>query len=597
MVHPAVDYATQLALARPWQGACPSIGSVGYLLNGAWVELTNIRDKEHEFGTLQHATLHASQPLVSANVKKIKAGFGAGSDCSPAGAMARFNFQCTKEKGALLVLGDDADQYDVIKRKFFKDALKNNYEGWFRAAEDDNDELSLGDIILVTGHDKTSKWMNAVFHEGASEFSLDITLGAPGIASAAVNLELSSSQVRQIDRNWGPITCICFANHISTNSDTSSIAGLARPFLALQGAFPTADVPQTTRDQCVFLRGCKILDRQSWQKLFNYKKKKSVFTELDLPNQDDASPGGSSSNGSGSSSSSGGLGSRSSSGGSGSSSTLSFTTFSSLFLGSAETRTPSIISHLEAVECHSERNDEMENHLRLELLESSVDSDSDSSASDHDTSGPDYDSSGFSDTGEPMYEDKLRDPLLLLLMYILERCDAELAIADHYDLATLDIKDFTSPTEFVRELYELSPPILIKEGVATLALDNIFQCDSIDSLEDITATGFDINDAESISYEETFGSNSPEDSDRIGLTKPPTLKISSIRDQQSEDDQECVRTKSQEYQITPEPFESEVHGCCLNHNDYILCVCLKDSPIDEEEHIKYDVQTRFVDIY
>ncbi|KIJ34002.1 hypothetical protein M422DRAFT_52210 [Sphaerobolus stellatus SS14] len=441
MVHPAVDYATQFALAKPWQGyalwqpdhrrsVCPSIGSVGYLLNGAWVEVANIKDKAHEFGTFQHDILHRDRSIFSANVKILKTGFRDGSECVPGGgALIRSDFQCTQGKGSLLVLSDDVDQCDVIKRQYFKNYLTANYKTWFHSAEEDNDELSLGDIILVTGHDKTSGWMNAVFQGGFSEFSLDISFGVPMLKGAAATVEFSTSQLSQVQRNWGPI------------SDFSSVSGAARSLLAAQETISTqsplsCETLHLIRDQCIFLRGCKILDRYSCKKLFNFKKMKEIFTEVDSDPSDQHHGHSPSSSCSYSSSNS--------------SSNLSSFSFNGGRIRACSSPFEKSTSSYKQQDVDSNSTEELGDSVK------------DSSECDSDSS----DSSLNSE--DHMYSEKIQDPLLLLLAYMLENSDAELAVADHSDLAALNIGDLTSAAEFIRALEAINPPILIEGQVGQL---------------------------------------------------------------------------------------------------------------------------------
>ncbi|KIJ47556.1 hypothetical protein M422DRAFT_778134 [Sphaerobolus stellatus SS14] len=435
-VHPAIDYATQFAKSRWWQGyamwqpdhrrsICPQIGSVGYLLDGSWIEIANIRDREHEFGRLKHTILHKEQPLMTAHVKTIKTELEVGASCAVGGdAKVQFNFSCSKEKGALLVLGDNADQHDVINNNYFRDALRDNHKAWLSIAQSEDDSISLGDIILVTGHDKTSQWFNAVLNKGSSEISLKLALVTP-MGGAAGTVEFSASQLQRVEKNWGPIND---APSVSSIADSPALLTLTDSNL------PNHNMLDSPRNQCIFLRGCKILDRRSLRKLFNFKKKKGVFMEVDPTDRPDGSSGAGSPSGSSSDPS------------------------SSKNISSSSTIGGQVRVYGASRESTSNRGQTIR-----QIIGSSIDVEeqkdgmqiSEYSCEDSDSSSEDL----------GLYSDKLQDPLLLLLIYMLDHSNADVAIADHSDLAILDIKD---SADFTESLDALNPPILMEKKVAYL---------------------------------------------------------------------------------------------------------------------------------
>ncbi|KIJ45340.1 hypothetical protein M422DRAFT_251112 [Sphaerobolus stellatus SS14] len=84
---------------------------------------------------------------------------------------------------------------------------------------------------------------------------------------------------------------------------------------------------------------------------------------------------------------------------------------------------------------------------------------------------PDSDSSSH---GSEYLEDSMiciekpQDPLLLFLIHMLEHSSADLAVADHADLAALDINELESAAKFTEALNALKPPLLSTDGVVHL---------------------------------------------------------------------------------------------------------------------------------
>lgn len=86
------------------------------------------------------------------------------SHSSVALAGAGIQFSCSKSQGAVLFLRRRAIREDTCSRMDFKDYILQNYRSWYHFA---NDRLrrgvKSGQIMLVTGCDKTAEWASAVF--------------------------------------------------------------------------------------------------------------------------------------------------------------------------------------------------------------------------------------------------------------------------------------------------------------------------------------------------------------------------------------------------------------------------------------------------
>ncbi|KAF8516341.1 hypothetical protein BU17DRAFT_50957, partial [Hysterangium stoloniferum] len=167
--------------ADPYEDLPVEIADVGYVRDGTWIRLFNAsKPKEDPYnsvlrpgvptnherlftGTIKRSRLSKSSPFMSKEVKRI----GIHGDIS-AGPVIEFGggftFESSKATGAILTLGDDADSVDALDIGYFISAIQKHSQEWLKFANKSHRrELTLWDMIFVTGYDRTSSWAAAVF--------------------------------------------------------------------------------------------------------------------------------------------------------------------------------------------------------------------------------------------------------------------------------------------------------------------------------------------------------------------------------------------------------------------------------------------------
>ncbi|KAJ7433104.1 hypothetical protein FB451DRAFT_1155377, partial [Mycena latifolia] len=221
------------------------VGDVGYLRDGAFHRLFNATlPADHPDQTLGVPPLF--QPLIlpvgsmwrndkffdpsnlrSSSVSEHRYGVSAGGVVLPGGAGVHFS--CSRKQGALLHLSRPAIREEALAREAFETYTLGNFTNWYDFA---NTVLlrgvKSGDILFVTGCDKTFEWASAVFDERS--VNAGISLKADAVPGVSAELTFSG--------RW---------------DTTSSIQHRSGPI--------QEDIEVPRIDQTVFIRGYKILER------------------------------------------------------------------------------------------------------------------------------------------------------------------------------------------------------------------------------------------------------------------------------------------------------------------------------------------------
>ncbi|KAF8522822.1 hypothetical protein JB92DRAFT_3110386 [Gautieria morchelliformis] len=160
--------------ADPGEELAVEIADVGYFLGGTFLRLFNVSKeigdlsnafgtpdgyKPIRIGTVVERSLSASRPITSESVEvdaTVPGGPKAGGG---------FIFECTEEReGAALILGQDADRRDAQHKAFFIHYIIQHHNTWLRFANDIHHRaISLDQLLMVTGCDKTSEWACVAF--------------------------------------------------------------------------------------------------------------------------------------------------------------------------------------------------------------------------------------------------------------------------------------------------------------------------------------------------------------------------------------------------------------------------------------------------
>lgn len=111
-------------------------------------------------------------------------------DVVPGAPGAGIKYTCSKEEGAILAVRPYAIREDLRHSKVVRDYVLRNHELWYDYAEDARGldlDRSKGEIIFVTGCDRTAEWDAFAWSAGSGEVALTLRGAASSAASAAVS--------------------------------------------------------------------------------------------------------------------------------------------------------------------------------------------------------------------------------------------------------------------------------------------------------------------------------------------------------------------------------------------------------------------------
>lgn len=136
-------------------------------------------------------------------------------------AGAGFNFECSHQQGAVLILGDVAYRQDALDKRRFAEYIVRRHRSWLAFANKLGRDLSLTDLILVTGCDRTSEWACAAWSEKTKSARLSFIAGIPGVAQGNLSLWGRWESSHSLDKNVGPYRSLTGTRH-STQTLTLS---------------------------------------------------------------------------------------------------------------------------------------------------------------------------------------------------------------------------------------------------------------------------------------------------------------------------------------------------------------------------------------
>lgn len=140
-------------------------------------------------------------------------------------------------RAAIVILGDSATREHFLRCRPVDEYVRAHHRSWFRYAHAAGFDLTMRDIIFVTGHVKTSKWALAVMKSREGHRALEFTVG-PSSSSSPLSI----------------------APHISAQEQGMSVATRSGPNLdALSLTSVVGDLP---KNQCIFLEYYKLEPRR-----------------------------------------------------------------------------------------------------------------------------------------------------------------------------------------------------------------------------------------------------------------------------------------------------------------------------------------------
>ncbi|KAK7030255.1 hypothetical protein VNI00_014272 [Paramarasmius palmivorus] len=135
------------------------------------------------------------EPVYSrrATCRQISVGGSATIPAFPIGAGAGIEISFSNNSGAVLMIPTDSARVDILQRRAFREYAQAHAASWYQFANDTlGRDAENGSIYLVTGHDKSTAWENAVFDSSYSSQSCTFMFEPGGIVGGQMKLSQSS---------------------------------------------------------------------------------------------------------------------------------------------------------------------------------------------------------------------------------------------------------------------------------------------------------------------------------------------------------------------------------------------------------------------
>lgn len=158
---------------------------------------------------------------------------------------------------------------DATRERAYMRYIKKNFKSWLHFAEEQDYNIGLGDLILVTGHDTTHDYAMAAYASNSTSLRIAFQAGMPGTASASVSVWGTWQTSPFVYHNCGPVSAIV------ASSDSASVT-LPLDETPLEDILGN-DIRVTSSDsgvrieagslehyfsQCIFLRGYRMRERR-----------------------------------------------------------------------------------------------------------------------------------------------------------------------------------------------------------------------------------------------------------------------------------------------------------------------------------------------
>jgi hypothetical protein len=162
----------------------------------------------------------------------------------------QLEYEAFSGRGALLVTNHNTYVQNAQRLKTFKQYMLANYRDWLAFAHREGHDVSLFDLIFVTGVDLTRDFAMAAFSAGAQNLNLRFQAGVPQVASASAFAWGAWQTSSSVHHNCGPQNTI-------PPSSPNTVRTLGH---VLPTNLESTD-PRLVYDQCVFLRGFRVKER------------------------------------------------------------------------------------------------------------------------------------------------------------------------------------------------------------------------------------------------------------------------------------------------------------------------------------------------
>jgi hypothetical protein len=164
-------------------------------------------------------------------------------------------------------MGDVAYRQDAVDKKRFSDYIIQHRRSWLDFAEELGRDVSLSDLILVDGCNKTSEWACAAWSEKTQSVRLSFVASAPGIAEGSAGLWGRWVSSQSLDKNVGPrpLAPAISAPGTSPQLTMSESLSVDEPS-STQPTLSQSFMRPPSFNQCVFVRGFQMGERTNWFK-------------------------------------------------------------------------------------------------------------------------------------------------------------------------------------------------------------------------------------------------------------------------------------------------------------------------------------------
>ena len=170
----------------------------------------------------------------------------------------------------MLLTQDCVVSEDATRERAYMRYIKKNYKSWLQFAVDQDYNVVLGDLILVTGHDTTGDYAMAAFANNSTTLRIAFQAGFPGVPAPSISAWGRWQTSPFVYHNCGPISSpihvassgpAMLARRGSTSADSSMDSGEQSSLLPPEspGAGETSSFDFT---QCIFLRGYRMRERK-----------------------------------------------------------------------------------------------------------------------------------------------------------------------------------------------------------------------------------------------------------------------------------------------------------------------------------------------
>ncbi|KZT22653.1 hypothetical protein NEOLEDRAFT_635868 [Neolentinus lepideus HHB14362 ss-1] len=149
-----------------------------------------------------------AMPLKTENVIYHRGSLHGGATPGPVpfNVGAKFEFEFSKESGAVLLFSKPARRYEMGQGDLLEQHVRLNYRSWMGFARDQGYSLYFGQLYIVTGVIRTSQWAMATWKSSSKSFDSKASLSVAGVADTSAAYKGHWSTPNQtIMTNQGPV--------------------------------------------------------------------------------------------------------------------------------------------------------------------------------------------------------------------------------------------------------------------------------------------------------------------------------------------------------------------------------------------------------